>query len=146
MLNAPNNPCGRIYGDGLVIGLCKLAIEHDLTIINDEIYERIIFDGRTYRNPLNLCPEARDQMTARSARLFSNMPKSPRLPARPFCNPAFSGCPSRPASRSSIRRWAGYTLSYPRSNEPGLRPFLIRKKFMSDNIVDVSAQVPIRQV
>lgn len=62
MLNAPNNPSGRIYGDALVAGLCRLAIEHDLTIINDEIYERIVFDGRTYRNPLNLIPEARDRM------------------------------------------------------------------------------------
>ncbi|OWU67969.1 hypothetical protein ATO2_13645 [Roseovarius sp. 22II1-1F6A] len=59
MLNAPNNPSGRIYGDDLVIGLCELAMEHDLTIINDEIYERIVFDGAEYRNPLNLCPEAR---------------------------------------------------------------------------------------
>lgn len=59
MLNAPNNPSGRIYGDDLIIGLCKLAMEHDLTIINDEIYERIVFDGHSYRNPLNLCPAAR---------------------------------------------------------------------------------------
>ena len=62
MLNAPNNPSGRIYSDDLVVGLCKLAMEHDLTIINDEIYERIVFDGRTYRNPLNLCPEAREHV------------------------------------------------------------------------------------
>lgn len=59
ILNAPNNPSGRIYGDDLVRGLCELAIEHDITIINDEIYERIVFDGHSYRNPLNLCPDAR---------------------------------------------------------------------------------------
>ncbi|WP_353475078.1 pyridoxal phosphate-dependent aminotransferase [Salipiger sp. H15] len=62
MLNAPSNPSGRIYSDALVKGLCELAIEHDLTIINDEIYERIIFDGRRYRNPLELVPEARDRV------------------------------------------------------------------------------------
>ncbi|WP_265516875.1 pyridoxal phosphate-dependent aminotransferase [Nitratireductor luteus] len=62
MLNAPNNPSGRIYSDDLVVGLCELAIEHDLTIINDEIYERIVFDGLTYRNPLNFYPAARDRM------------------------------------------------------------------------------------
>lgn len=62
MLNAPNNPSGRIYSDELVIGLCRLAMEHDITIINDEIYERIVFDGHSYRNPLNLCPEAREHV------------------------------------------------------------------------------------
>ncbi|GGE27986.1 aminotransferase [Agaricicola taiwanensis] len=62
ILNTPNNPSGRIFSDELVTGLCQLAIEFDFTIINDEIYERIIFDGLVYRNPLNLCPQARDRM------------------------------------------------------------------------------------
>ena len=62
MLNAPNNPSGRIYSEDLVAGLCRLAMEHDIIIINDEIYERIVFDGLTYRNPLNLVPEARDHV------------------------------------------------------------------------------------
>ena len=62
LLNAPSNPSGRIYSDALVAGLCRLAIDHDLTIVNDEIYERIVFDGRRYRNPLEFVPEARDRM------------------------------------------------------------------------------------
>lgn len=62
MLNAPNNPSGRIYGEDLIAGLCRLAMEHDIIIINDEIYERIVFDGLTYRNPLNLVPEAREHV------------------------------------------------------------------------------------
>ena len=62
ILNAPSNPSGRIYDEALVAGLCQLAIEHDLTIINDEIYEQIIFDDKIYRNPLNFGPQARDRM------------------------------------------------------------------------------------
>lgn len=62
MLNSPNNPSGRIYGDDLIVGLCEIAIEHDLMIVNDEIYERIVFDGFDYKNPLNLCPQARDHV------------------------------------------------------------------------------------
>jgi aspartate aminotransferase len=62
MLNSPNNPSGRVYGDDLIAGLCRLAIEHDLIIINDEIYERIMFDGLQYKNPLNLVPEAREHL------------------------------------------------------------------------------------
>lgn len=64
ILNAPNNPTGRIYADDRIAALCRLAIERGFTIINDEVYERITFAGRTYRNPLCLCPEAAEHVVS----------------------------------------------------------------------------------
>lgn len=59
VLNSPNNPSGRLYPDEEIKALCALAVEHDLIIINDEVYERILFDGAHYRNPVELYPAAR---------------------------------------------------------------------------------------
>ena len=62
VLNSPNNPSGRLYPDDDIKALCALAVEHDLIIINDEVYERILFDGAHYRNPVELYPTARDHV------------------------------------------------------------------------------------
>jgi len=64
ILNAPNNPTGKIYSDDRVVDLCRLSIEHGFTIINDEVYERITFGGRAYRNPLCLCPDAAEHLVS----------------------------------------------------------------------------------
>ena len=64
ILNGPNNPTGKIYSDDEVTALCRLCIEHGIMIINDEVYERITFAGRSYRNPLCLCPEASDNVVS----------------------------------------------------------------------------------
>ena len=60
MLNTPNNPTGKIYSDAFIIELCTLAREKGIIILNDEIYEKIVFDGRKYHNPVQLMPESRD--------------------------------------------------------------------------------------
>ncbi len=51
-----------IYGRKTMEDLCDLAMEKDLHIINDEIYERITFDGCDYRNPLCYAPEAKEHI------------------------------------------------------------------------------------
>lgn len=62
VLNAPNNPSGKIYAPELIKQLCQLALEHDIIIINDEVYERIVFDGYTYDHPLQIMPECKTHM------------------------------------------------------------------------------------
>jgi aspartate aminotransferase len=48
ILNSPNNPTGAVARKEDIRGLCDLAIEHDLLILSDEIYERIIYDATNY--------------------------------------------------------------------------------------------------
>ncbi|MFQ6130705.1 MAG: pyridoxal phosphate-dependent aminotransferase [Armatimonadota bacterium] len=45
MLNSPSNPTGAVFPDETVGGLADLAIQHDLLLISDECYDRIVFDG-----------------------------------------------------------------------------------------------------
>ena len=60
ILNSPNNPTGKIYRYAFIVDLCKLAVEKGLIILNDEIYEKIVFDGHKYHNPVQLVPESRN--------------------------------------------------------------------------------------
>jgi aspartate aminotransferase len=48
LVNSPNNPTGRALDEAEVADLAAFAVEHDLVIVADEIYEKIIFDGREH--------------------------------------------------------------------------------------------------
>jgi alanine-synthesizing transaminase len=41
----PNNPTGAVYSLDIVRGFVELATRHDLVLMADEIYERILYDG-----------------------------------------------------------------------------------------------------
>lgn len=45
VLNSPSNPAGTAYSQRDLEALAEVAIRHDLWIISDEVYEKIIFDG-----------------------------------------------------------------------------------------------------
>ena len=45
IFNSPNNPTGTVFKEGALQELAKLAVQHDLWIISDEIYARIVFDN-----------------------------------------------------------------------------------------------------
>ena len=43
--NSPGNPTGTVYTDEVQSGLAELAVKHDLWVLSDEIYARIIYGG-----------------------------------------------------------------------------------------------------
>jgi aspartate aminotransferase len=45
VLNSPSNPTGAVYTEGELRALAAVAVKHKLTIISDEIYERMCYDG-----------------------------------------------------------------------------------------------------
>jgi len=45
VLNSPSNPCGKVFSRAELEAVAALAIEHDLFVITDEIYEYFVFDG-----------------------------------------------------------------------------------------------------
>ncbi|MDF1798402.1 MAG: pyridoxal phosphate-dependent aminotransferase [Planctomycetota bacterium] len=57
LLNTPNNPSGYVWTRDEVRELSALAIEHDLWILSDEIYRRLIFDDTTFTSPLAFAAE-----------------------------------------------------------------------------------------
>lgn len=44
----PNNPTGAIYSDEIQLEIAKIAREHGLIVFSDEIYDRLVYDGRTH--------------------------------------------------------------------------------------------------
>ncbi|MBP6015713.1 MAG: pyridoxal phosphate-dependent aminotransferase [Candidatus Promineofilum sp.] len=51
MVNTPNNPTGRVLTREELDAVVAVALEHDLYVISDEIYESIIYDGRPHLSP-----------------------------------------------------------------------------------------------
>jgi len=47
IINSPHNPTGGILTVEDIRAIAKLAIEHDLLVLSDEIYDRIMYDGYT---------------------------------------------------------------------------------------------------
>lgn len=45
MLNYPNNPTGAVLPYDEIAVLAKIAVERDLIVISDEVYEKIVYDG-----------------------------------------------------------------------------------------------------
>ena len=43
--NSPGNPTGTVYTDEVQRRLAKLAVKHDLLVLSDEIYARVIYGG-----------------------------------------------------------------------------------------------------
>ena len=48
ILNHPCNPTGMVLDKKELEEIAKIAIEHDILVISDEIYEKILFDGRKF--------------------------------------------------------------------------------------------------
>ena len=44
--NSPSNPTGWVISRGEQEALWELALAHDFVILSDEVYERLVFDGR----------------------------------------------------------------------------------------------------
>lgn len=60
ILNTPSNPTGMIFSRENTQALGELAEEHDLTVISDEVYEKIVYSGNTHTSPASL-PGLRDR-------------------------------------------------------------------------------------
>ena len=53
IFNSPNNPTGTVYDDKSIEAIAALARKHDLWVITDEIYARMVFGG-AYKSIWNL--------------------------------------------------------------------------------------------
>lgn len=45
LLNTPHNPTGAVLHPGELETIARTAVEHDLLVVTDEVYEHLIFDG-----------------------------------------------------------------------------------------------------
>lgn len=60
ILNNPTNPTGRVYPHELLEQIARICLKHDVCLINDEIYERLVYGVPFTPHLLKRVPEARD--------------------------------------------------------------------------------------
>ncbi|AEK93241.1 pyridoxal phosphate-dependent aminotransferase [Corynebacterium pseudotuberculosis] len=53
----PNNPTGAVYSPEVLRDIVQVAREHDLLILADEIYDRILYDGAVHTSIATLAPD-----------------------------------------------------------------------------------------
>ena len=58
IINSPNNPTGTVYSIEELKEIAEFAQKHDLIIISDEIYEKLIYDGKKHVSVASLSEDA----------------------------------------------------------------------------------------
>jgi alanine-synthesizing transaminase len=53
----PNNPTGALYPKEILEQIVEIAREHELVIFSDEIYDRLVMDGREHISIASLAPD-----------------------------------------------------------------------------------------
>ncbi|MFH1665643.1 MAG: pyridoxal phosphate-dependent aminotransferase [Candidatus Omnitrophota bacterium] len=59
IINSPSNPAGVVYEKKELEGIADLCVNAGITIISDEIYEKIIFDGKKHFSIASVSDKAR---------------------------------------------------------------------------------------
>ncbi|MGZ6780733.1 MAG: aminotransferase class I/II-fold pyridoxal phosphate-dependent enzyme, partial [Mycobacterium sp.] len=73
ILNSPHNPTGMVASDAELAAIAKLAVEADLLVITDEVYEHLVFDGRRHLPLANYPGMAGRTITISSAAKMFNV-------------------------------------------------------------------------
>lgn len=57
IINSPSNPTGMVYEREELEKIAELCVKHDMIIISDDIYRKIIFDGMQFFSIASISPE-----------------------------------------------------------------------------------------
>jgi len=60
ILNSPSNPTGAVYNLAELQGIAAVCIKHNLLVISDEIYERLVYDGTKHISIASISPEMKE--------------------------------------------------------------------------------------
>ncbi|GAB6157364.1 pyridoxal phosphate-dependent aminotransferase [Desulfotomaculum varum] len=60
LLNSPSNPTGAVYSRDELAALGEVLLEHNITIISDEIYEKLLYDGLEHVSIASLSPQLKE--------------------------------------------------------------------------------------
>ncbi len=61
LINSPSNPTGAILPRGTLKEIASLALRHNLWIVTDEIYERLIYGGESHTSLASLSAEVAER-------------------------------------------------------------------------------------
>ncbi|MFD8944825.1 pyridoxal phosphate-dependent aminotransferase [Streptomyces californicus] len=65
LLNTPHNPTGAVLTPDELSGIAALAVEHDLLVVTDEVYEHLVFTGA--HHPIAALPGMRGRTVSISS-------------------------------------------------------------------------------
>jgi aminotransferase len=54
LINTPSNPCGKIFTRAEIEAVAEIALEHELFLLTDEIYEHFVYEGSEHISPFTL--------------------------------------------------------------------------------------------
>ncbi|WP_044749104.1 pyridoxal phosphate-dependent aminotransferase [Bacillus alveayuensis] len=60
IINSPSNPTGVLYSEEELLALGHVCLEHDILIVSDEIYEKLIYDGHKHVSIAQLSKELKE--------------------------------------------------------------------------------------
>lgn len=61
IINSPSNPTGMIYTREELLAIGEVCLEHDILIVSDEIYEKLIYGNAKHISVAELSPELKQQ-------------------------------------------------------------------------------------
>ncbi len=61
ILNYPSNPAGACYDRAELQAIAEVCVAHDVVVVADEIYERLLYDDRTFTSIAALGPEIKQR-------------------------------------------------------------------------------------
>ena len=73
IVNSPHNPTGMVASDAELNALAELAVDKDLLVITDEVYEHLVFDNRRHLPLANYPGMAERTITISSAAKMFNV-------------------------------------------------------------------------
>ncbi len=61
VLNSPSNPTGMLYNEAELREIAEIAVEKDIFVVADEIYEKLIYDGKEHISIASFNEEIKDR-------------------------------------------------------------------------------------
>jgi aspartate aminotransferase len=61
IMNSPSNPTGAVYTARELAALAEVVSDKEMLVISDDIYEKIIYDGKPFTNIASLSPELKNK-------------------------------------------------------------------------------------
>ncbi len=60
LINSPNNPTGAVYTEESLRQVAELSLKHQILVISDEVYEKLIYGSTPHVSVASFSPEVRE--------------------------------------------------------------------------------------
>jgi aspartate aminotransferase len=60
LLNSPNNPTGAVYNKSELEKIAEVCLKHNIFVISDEIYEKLVYDGTEFVSIASISNEVKE--------------------------------------------------------------------------------------